>query len=167
MPQTTTASGVRHLCNIVDYMREHQVALAGDIRRHFNMNGTNLRRYVRMLEEAGIVTMEMLKIVNQKHYQVAIIDDEKVVDSFLEDIMAGEPMPQQRARIEARRRRLALAGGGRRGNAGRDGDSFVHVMEDDVKFAIKIDRRAVSRDPLVVALFGEPKFGVEHEPEIQ
>lgn len=154
MPQTTTASGVRHLCNIVEYLSDCRVAMAGDIRRHFNMNGTNLRRYMRMLEEAGIVTMEMLKIVNQKHYEVAIIDDEAVVRTFLQEITAGEPLPQQKKRIEERRRRQALTGAGRRGKAG---ESLIHVLEDDVNHAIRIDRRAAARDYMVAAFFGEPK----------
>jgi hypothetical protein len=134
----------------------------------------NLRRLVCALQlrtlsrddiawELGLSPSGVLGYVRDLDPLLAVIDggrtvqrsyrlnaDPELVAEFLASL---DERPERRgARIKDSRSHLAVAL--------RDPGRHLHLMQDDVNFAIRLSRAPVRRDPMVAALFGPARAGL-------
>jgi hypothetical protein len=116
-----------------------------DIAEELGQSGSGVRGYVRDL----LPLVEVIEGGRTVQRRYRLTADAQCVAAFLAGL---DEAPQQRgARQKASRAQLAVAQ--------RDPGRHLHLMEDDVDFAIRVSRLPVMRDPMVAALFG-PAVGV-------
>lgn len=138
-----TARRVESMKRLVAEMAVRDMTLA-DVGYWIDMSPSGARKYIYDLVGAGLVTQAGL--VNPTRYSLGkpsyrLTDDAGAVASFLAEIEMPDGSPI--ARPSPKQAGVKLA-------AGR----HVHIMGDDVHYAVRLSKSVPVRDSLVAALFG-------------
>ena len=117
-----------------------------DICGILNFSLTGSRRYLRDLNAAGLIENNNAngKFVMSVNMQYSITKDQVTIEEFIKII--DQPCPENIAHnkenlFEKKRAKMELDG------------RHLHIMEDDVEFAVRVNKVTVRRDQLVAALF--------------
>ncbi len=123
--------------------------LADDFCFFLKFSPSGARKYIRDLREAGVIELARYiegtaTYLGKAVYQITPV--QLHIDAFLAEIA-------QPHRDAAPRR--ASTGSPHTAGPGR----HFHIMGDDVRYAIRVSRVKIARDPIVAALFGTGTVG--------
>jgi hypothetical protein len=140
---TTRSQSVRmcRLRSLVEELQRRDMS-RDDIRSLLGLSGTGSRRYIANLRAVLTVARRVGATPNSRGQYVYRIDpDAERVERHLAAVEAGEKPGATQAQSEIQ---IAARTPGRR----------FHILADDAKYAIRVHRGPVARDPLVAAFFG-------------